>query len=103
VCSTGAPNDFNKESNVRYVRVAGDGSGHTLTVQGPSGTVPLVSRRLFTAGSNIFSTFGTVPSGYLVLAVGDCSVSKGEFTTDTAACNEPVAPAAEQCWTVSIQ
>ncbi len=103
VCSAGAPNDYNKESNVRYVRVAGDGNSHTLTVQGSSGTVPLLSRRLFTAGSNVVSTSGTLPSGYLVFEVGDCSVSKGEFTTDTAACNEPATPAAEQCWTVSVQ
>ncbi len=103
VCSAGAPNDYNKESNVRYMRVAGDGNSHTLTVQGPSGTVPLVSRRLFTAGSNVFSTTATLPSGYLSFDVGDCSVSNSEFSTGTTACNEPATPPVEQCWTVSIQ
>jgi hypothetical protein len=103
LCSAGSPNDYNKESNVRYMRIAGDGASHTLTLQGPSGTVPVLSRGGFTAGSNVFSTSGTLPSGYLVLSVGDCSVSKSEFSIDTAACNEPVTPAAEQCWTVSVQ
>jgi hypothetical protein len=103
VCSAGAPNDYNKESNVRYMRVAGDGSSHTLTVQGPSGTVPLVSRSLFSAGSNVFSTSSTLPTGYLAFFVGDCSVSGSQFPTVTAACNEPATPAAEQCWTVSVQ
>lgn len=103
VCSAGAPNDYNKESNVRYMRIAGDGSNHTLTVQGPSGTVPLVSRVLFTAGSNVFSTSATLTSGYHVFAVGDCSVSKSPFSTGTAACNEPATPSIEQCWTVTVQ
>ncbi|MGH8133918.1 MAG: hypothetical protein ACRETP_11930 [Steroidobacteraceae bacterium] len=103
VCSAGAPNDYNKESNVRYIRVAGDGASHTLKVQGPGGTVPLVSRVAFTAGSNVFTASGILPSGYTVLSVGDCSVSLSEFSTGTAACNEPVVPAAEQCWTVGIQ
>ncbi len=105
ICSAGAPNDYNKESNVRFFRVAGDGASHTLTVQGASGTVPYVNRSSngYAAGSNTFSTSGSLPAGYTAFSVGDCSVALSEFSTNTAACNEPVAPAAEQCWAVRVQ
>ena len=103
ICSAGAPNEHNRESNARYFRVAGDGASHALTIQGPSGTVPLLDGVGFTAGSSTFTASGTLPSGYNVFSVGDCSVSLSEFSTKTAACNEPATPPAEQCWTVSVQ
>ena len=103
ICSAGAPNDYNKESNVRYFRILGDGNSHTLTIQGPSGSVPLLNRHSFTAGASTFTTSGSLAPGYTTLAVGDCAVSLSEFSTDTAACNEPVSPGAEQCWSVSAQ
>jgi hypothetical protein len=106
VCSAGAPNEYNKESNVRYLRLQGDASGtsHTVTVTGVSaGTVPLLNRRGFTAGSSTFSTSGTVPAQGIVLSVGDCTVAMSLFSTVTAACTEPATPPAEQCWTVNYQ
>jgi hypothetical protein len=103
ICSAGSAENYNKESNVRYVRVLGDNKSHMLTVQGPSGTVPIVSRNIFTAGSNTLSTSGTIPTGYLVFDVGDCSVANSEFSSNNAACNEPAAPPVEQCWTVTVQ
>ena len=103
ICSAGAPNEYNRESNVRYFRISGDGASHTLTVHGASGTVPLVGRFAYTAGSSTTSLTGGLPVGYTVLSVGDCSVALSSFSSSTAACNEPVAPPAEQCWTVSVQ
>jgi hypothetical protein len=103
ICSAGAAQNYNKESNVRYVRVFGDNKSHTLTVTGPTGTVPIVSRNLFTAGSNTVSTSGTMPPGYLVFDVGDCSVADSPFSSTTAECNEPAAPPVEQCWAVTVQ
>lgn len=103
ICSAGAPNDYNKESNVRYFRILGDGNSHTVTIQGPSGSVPVLNRHSFTAGSNTFTASGPLAAGYTALAVGDCSVSLSEFSTGTASCNEPVSPGAEQCWSVSAQ
>ncbi|HEX4387513.1 MAG TPA: hypothetical protein VH109_02695 [Steroidobacteraceae bacterium] len=103
ICSAGAPNEYNKESNVRYGRVMGDGATHTLKVQGPNGTVPVVGRGLFTPGSNVYSTSTTLPAGYVVFSVGDCSVANSPFSTDTASCSEPATPPTEQCWTVSVQ
>jgi len=102
LCSVGSPNDYNKESNVRYFRVAGDGATHTLRIQGQSGTVPLLDGALFSAGSTVYSASGTFPSGYSVFSVGDCSVSLSEFSSDTATCNEP-SPPPNQCWTLSVQ
>ena len=103
MCSAGAPNDYNKESNVRYLRVMGDGATHKLTVTGPTGTVPLVNRFLFTAGSSTYTDTGTIDAGYLVLSIGDCSVADSQFSSNTAACSEPATPATEQCWSVSVQ
>ncbi len=103
LCSAGAPNDYNKESNVRYFRIAGDSANHTLTVQGAGGTVPTLSRRAFTPGSNVISITGTISPGYHVFSVGDCSVSLSEFSTSTTTCNEPATPPVEQCWTVTVQ
>jgi hypothetical protein len=102
-CSAGSPQNYNKESNVRYLRVLGDNKTHTLTVQGPTGTVPIVGRYLFTAGSNTFSTSSNLPTGYVVFDVGDCSVADSEFSSTAAECNEPATPPVEQCWTVTIQ
>lgn len=102
LCSAGAPNEYNKESNVRYFRVQGDGGSHTLTVQGSSGTVPIVDGQ-FTPGSNAQSISAVFPSGYTSHLVGDCSVSMSQLPSDTASCNEPATPPVEQCWTVSIR
>jgi hypothetical protein len=103
ICSTGASNDYNKESNVRFLRIAGDGASHLLSITGPAGTVPILDRSAYVAGSNILAAQVTFPSGPNVISLGDCSVAGGQFATDTAVCNEPAAPPAEQCWTVSIQ
>lgn len=104
ICSAGAPLEYNKESNVRYVRVPGDGNTHTFTIQGPTGTVPTVLRGfLFTPGANLFSQAFSWPLGYTVFSIGDCGVANSPFTTGTAACNEPAVPPVEQCWTVSVQ
>ena len=102
VCSFGQPLEYNKAGNVRYLRLTGDGNTHTLTVQGPSGTVPLLQRSLFAAGTSVFSTSGTVPAGGTVISVGDCAVALGQFSSDVAACNDP-APPTEQCWSVTLQ
>jgi hypothetical protein len=103
ICSAGSPNDYNKESNVRFFRIPGDGNSHTLTVQGATGTVPVLQRVAYTAGSRTTTLSGTVPVGYTVLSVGDCAVALSQFSTSTAACNEPATPPAEQCWTVAVQ
>jgi probable HAF family extracellular repeat protein len=102
VCSAGAPLEYNKGGNVRYLRINGDGASHTLTIQGPSGTVPLFVRNSFNAGSSLFTTSGTTPNGPLVLSVGDCAVAAGQYSSVTSACNDP-APPVEQCWSVTIQ
>lgn len=101
-CSAGAPLEYNKEGNVRYLRLAGDGASHTLTIQGPTGTVPLLQRSGFTPGSNTLTTSGVTPAGSFVLNVGDCAVASGQFSAQTSACNDP-APPTEQCWAVTLQ
>jgi hypothetical protein len=103
VCSAGAPLEYNKESNSRYLFLKGDGASHTLSAQGPPGTVPLLSGSIFTAGSASTSQSGVVPPEGVATLVGDCSVSYSQFSSDTAACSEPVAPPAEQCWSVTWQ
>jgi hypothetical protein len=103
VCSAGAPLDYNKESNSRYIFLKGDGLSHTLSAQGTAGTVPLLSGNVFTAGSTTISQAGVVPAEGVVTVVGDCSVSYSEFSSDTAACSEPAAPPTEQCWSVTWQ
>ena len=104
VCSAGALLEFNKEGNSRFLFLHGDGASHTLTVHGPSGTVPIVGRNvsLVTPGSTTFTLSGVVPAQGLVVPVGDCGVVVGEFSSQTAACSDP-APPAEQCWTVTWQ
>ena len=62
VCSAGAPLEYNKESNSRYLFLKGDGASHTLSAQGPAGTVPLLSGNMFTAGSASTSQSGVVPA-----------------------------------------
>ncbi len=103
VCSAGAPLEYNKESNSRYLFLKGDGASHTLSVQGPAGTVPLLSGNMFTAGSASTSQSGVVPVAGVATVVGDCSVSYGQFSSETAACAEPATPPAEQCWSVTWQ
>jgi len=103
ICSGGAPLEYNKESNVRILFLKGDGASHTLTAQGPAGTVPVLAGFSFTAGSTLTSLSGTVPAQGVVTYIGDCSVSYSQYSTDTAACSEPVAPPAEQCWNVTWQ
>ena len=103
LCSAGARNDYNKQSSIRYFRILGDGASHSVTLQGPSGTVPVLNRDSFTAGANTFTATGVLANGYTVLGVGDCAVSLSEFSTDTASCNEPASPPPEQCWSVSAQ
>ncbi len=103
VCSAGAPLEYNKEGNSRYIFLKGDGASHKLSAQGPAGTVPLLSGIMYTAGSTSTSQSGVVPPEGVVTTVGDCSVSYGQFSSDTAACSEPAAPPAEQCWSVTWQ
>ncbi len=103
VCSAGAPLEYNKESNVRYLLLQGDGASHTLTAQGPAGTVPVLLESQFTAGSSVTSQTGTAPVEGAVATVGDCSVSYGQYSTDTAVCSEPTAPPVEQCWSITWQ
>ena len=105
VCSAGAPLEYNKESNIRYLFLQGDASNatHTLTAQGAAGTVPVLAGYSFTAGSTTTSLSGTVPGAGVVLSVGDCAVSYSEFSSDTASCSEPATPPAEQCWSVTWQ
>lgn len=103
VCSAGAPLEYNKEGNVRMLFLKGDGASHTLTAQGAAGTVPVLAGFAFTAGSPSTSISGAVPAQGVVTYIGDCSVSYSQYSTDTAACSEPVAPPAEQCWNVTWQ
>ena len=102
VCSVGAPLEYNKEGNRRYLRLPGDGASHTLTVQGPVGTVPVVGST-FSAGSNIVAISSVSSTQETVARVGDCAVALSGFSTVTAACSEPSAPPAEQCWSVTWQ
>jgi hypothetical protein len=103
ICSAGAPNEYNHESNVRFLKVAGDGASHYLSITGPTGTVPMLYRYAFSPGSNTLAGTISIPTGVNVLELGDCRVAYSPYTSETAACNEPVTPPAEQCWTVSIQ
>ena len=103
VCSAGAPLEYNKESNVRYLLLQGDGASHTLTAQGAAGTVPVLSGLYFTAGSNTTSQSGVAPVAGAVTTVGDCRVSYGQYSSDTTACSEPATPPVEQCWSVTWQ
>ncbi|MBS0393453.1 MAG: hypothetical protein JSR54_02445 [Proteobacteria bacterium] len=103
VCAHGAPNDYNQESNVRYLRVAGDNLTHTITVTGPSGTVPALFAYYYTPGSTSISKSFKIPAGDNAFFVGDCAVALSPYSTDTAACNEPAAPPVEQCFTVTVQ
>jgi hypothetical protein len=104
VCSAGAPLDYNKAGNVRYLRIAGDGNLHTLSIQGQAGTVPLFAGipGYTVPGSTMLTAPLTLPVGEAAMWVGDCAVSGGEFPTDTAFCSES-APPAEQCWSITWQ
>ncbi len=103
VCAHGAPNDYNQESNVRYLRVAGDNATHTITVSGPSGTVPALFAYYYAPGATSIAKSFKIPAGDNAFFVGDCAVSLSPYSTDTAACSEPAAPPVEQCFTVTVQ
>ena len=103
VCSAGAPLEYNKEGNSRWLLLKGDGTPHTLKAQGPVGTVPLLFGGSFTAGSTVTTQSGIVPTQGIVATVGDCSVTYSNQSADTAACAEPTPPPAEQCWSVTLQ
>jgi hypothetical protein len=102
VCSAGQPLEYNKAGNVRYLRLALDGNSRTLTVQGPSGSVPILNGEYFVPGSDVLSVTDTVAPGDYVVTVGDCAVAAGEFASEIAACNEP-SPPSEPCWSVTLQ
>lgn len=104
ICSVGALLDYNKEGNVRMLKIIGDGASHMLTVQGPPNTVPILGRNVskVTSGSSTFTLQGAAPASGLTLTVGECGVVAGEFSTDTTGCGDP-SPPPEQCWTVSYQ
>ena len=102
VCSAGARLEYNKEGNSRLLRLQGDGAAHTLTVQGPAGTVPVIGST-FIAGSTTVAVTGTLPIQGGVARIGDCDVVLGQFASTTAACSEPAVPPPEQCWTVTWQ
>ena len=102
VCSVGAPLNYNKEGNRRMLRLQGDGASHTLTVQGPAGTVPVIGST-FTPGSTQVAVAATVAAQGAIARIGDCAVVLGQFTSVTAACSEIAVPPAEQCWMVSWQ
>jgi hypothetical protein len=89
---------------VRYLRIAGDGNLHTLSIQGQAGTVPLFAGipGYTVPGSTMLTAPLTLPVGEAAMWVGDCAVSGGEFPTDTAFCSES-APPAEQCWSITWQ
>ncbi len=103
VCSVGAPLEYNKESNSRYLFLKGDGGPHTLTAHGPAGTVPLLSGHVFTAGSASTSQSGVVPVQGVATLVGDCAVTYSQFSSGTTSCSEPATPPAEQCWSITWQ
>jgi hypothetical protein len=104
VCSVGALLEFNKEGNVRMLKVIGNGASHTLTIAGPDHTVPVLNRNVSRvhSGSTTYSVATSIPSAGQTIAVGECGVVGGEFSTDTAGCGDP-RPPAEQCWSVSYQ
>jgi hypothetical protein len=102
VCSAGRPNEYNKAGNVRYLRLALDGNTRTLTVRGPTGSVPILDRFYFQPGNSTVSQTGTFPAGDQVVSIGDCAVARSPNASDTAACNEP-SPPEEVCWAVTLQ
>ncbi len=102
VCSVGRPNEYNKAGNVRYLRLALDGNTRTLTVRGPSGTVPILDRFYFQPGNSVATQTGTFPAGDQVVSIGDCAVAKSPNASDTAACNEP-SPPMNICWSITLQ
>lgn len=104
VCSVGAALEYNKAGNVRYLRLAGDGKLHTLTIKGQAGTVPLLDvNPVYTVpGSATLTLPFTLRAGDAAISVSDCAVTGGEFSTDTAFCSES-SPPAEQCWSITWQ
>jgi hypothetical protein len=104
VCSVGAPLEYNRAGNVRYLRITGDGNRHTLSIQGQAGTVPLFAGipGYTVPGSATLTAPLTLSAGEADVSLGDCAVSGGEFSTDTAFCNES-SPPAEQCWSITWQ
>jgi hypothetical protein len=104
LCSVGKPLEFNKSGNARIFEVIGDGASHTLTIQGPANTVPILNRNLsgVHSGSAILTQTGSVPTTGKSFTVGECGVVAGDFASDTTACGDP-SPPAEQCWSISYQ
>ncbi|HWS68814.1 MAG TPA: hypothetical protein VN325_39085 [Steroidobacteraceae bacterium] len=104
ICSVGALLEYNKEGNARMLKIVGDGISHTLTIQGPANTVPVLGRNVanVTSGSSTFTLQGSLPATGSTYTVGECGVVAGEFSTETTGCGDPNPPA-EQCWSVSYQ
>jgi hypothetical protein len=104
ICSVGKLLEYNKIGNSRWLRLTGDGAGHTLTIQGPPNSVPALNHdnSNVTAGSSTLTMHVTVPPAGQVFSVGECGVSTGEFAIQTTGCSDPTPPA-EQCWNVSWQ
>jgi hypothetical protein len=104
ICSVGALLEYNKEGNARMLKIIGDGISHTLTIQGPANTVPILGRNVanVTSGSSTFTLQGSVPATGSTYTIGECGVVVGEFSTDTTGCGDP-SPPAEQCWSVSYK
>ena len=111
VCSVGAKNDYNKLGNRRYLRVDGDGRSHSLTVTGPTGSVPLLTTtdpatadqsNFFVAGARSFTRSVVLPSSGTWAAIGDCSVTRSSFAENVTACSQTTAAPAEQCWSITV-
>ena len=104
LCSVGKLLEYNKIGNSRWLKLAGDGASHTLTIQGPPNTVPALNHdnSSVTAGSTMLTMTATAPTSGKVFSLGECGVSTGEFATQTKGCSDPTPPP-EQCWTVSWQ
>ena len=110
VCTAGAPNDYNKAGNARYLRLPADPTPRTLIVQGPSGTIPDVLARgsdhISLGQNSVTVAAATSTAAETVVVIGDCSVMYSPFAADLKSCSSPApppAPPAEQCWTVTLQ
>lgn len=104
LCSVGALLEYNKAGNARMIKIIGDGISHTLTIQGPANTVPVLNGDVstVTSGSSTFTLKGSVPATGQSVTVGECGVVGGQFSTDTTGCGD-TNPPAEQCWSVSYK
>jgi hypothetical protein len=113
VCSAGAPNEYNKLGNSRFLKIIGDGKPHTYTVTGPTNTVPKIDlagtsgdgRGWFVKGSKTFSLTGTVthPSNFAFGVIRECVVTGSEDPANNSTCSDTsYTPPAEQCWTIEV-